>query len=60
MDKSIGFYDAGTEWFYHGLTLGLVVLQDNQYKIKSNRESSDGAYATVAMYMFLKWPNFTI
>lgn len=26
MDKSISFYDAGAEGFYHGLTLGLVVL----------------------------------
>lgn len=44
MDKSISFYDAGAEGFYHGLTLGLVALLDNQYKIKSNRESGDGRY----------------
>ena len=37
MDKSISFYDAGAEGFYHGLTLGLIALLDNQYKIKSNR-----------------------
>lgn len=30
--------------FYHGLTLGLIALMDNQYKIKSNRESGDGRY----------------
>ncbi|MCD7834059.1 MAG: AAA family ATPase [Lachnospiraceae bacterium] len=44
IDKSISFYDAGTEGFYHGLVLGLVALMDNQYKIKSNRESGDGRY----------------
>lgn len=44
MDKSISFYDAGAEGFYHGLTLGLVVLLDTQYKVKSNRESGDGRY----------------
>lgn len=44
MDKSISFYDAGTEGFYHGLVLGLIALMDNQYKIKSNRESGDGRY----------------
>lgn len=44
MDKSISFYDAGAEGFYHGLTLGLIALMDNQYKIKSNRESGDGRY----------------
>lgn len=44
MDKSISFYDAGAEGFYHGLTLGLVALMDNHYKIKSNRESGDGRY----------------
>lgn len=44
MDKAISFYDAGAEGFYHGLILGLIALMDNQYKIKSNRESGDGRY----------------
>ncbi len=44
MDKSVSFYDAGAEGFYHGLFLGLIALMDNQYKIKSNRESGDGRY----------------
>lgn len=44
MDKSISFYDAGAEGFYHGLVLGLIALMDNQYKIESNRESGDGRY----------------
>ena len=44
MDKSISFYDAGAEGFYHGLVLGLIALLDNQYRIKSNRESGDGRY----------------
>lgn len=44
MDKSISLYDAGAEGFYHGLVLGLIALMDNQYKIKSNRESGDGRY----------------
>ena len=45
MDKSVSFYDAGAEGFYHGLVLGFIALMDNQYKIKSNRESGDGRYA---------------
>ena len=44
MDKSISFYDGGSEGFYHGLLLGLIALMDNQYNIKSNRESGDGRY----------------
>ena len=44
MDKSIGFFDGGAEGFYHGLMLGLIALMDNQYKIKSNRESGDGRF----------------
>ncbi|MDO5416431.1 MAG: AAA family ATPase [Lachnospiraceae bacterium] len=44
MDKSISFYDSSAEGFYHGLVLGLIALMDNQYKIKSNRESGDGRY----------------
>lgn len=44
MDKAISFYDVEAEGFYHGLILGLIALMDNQYKIKSNRESGDGRY----------------
>ena len=44
IDKSVSFYDAGAEGFYHGLILGLVALMDSQYKINSNRESGDGRY----------------
>ena len=44
MDKTISFYEAGAEGFYHGLVLGLIALMDNQYKIQSNRESGDGRY----------------
>lgn len=44
MMKSMSFYDAGAEGFYHGLFLGLIALMDNQYKIRSNRESGDGRY----------------
>lgn len=44
MDRSISFYDAGTEGFYHGLVLGLIALMDSQYKITSNREAGDGRY----------------
>lgn len=44
MDNSISFFDGGAEGFYHGLMLGLIALMDNQYKIKSNRESGDGRF----------------
>lgn len=44
MDRSISFYDSAAEGFYHGLVLGLMALLDDQYKIKSNRESGDGRY----------------
>ncbi len=44
MNKSISFYDSGAEGFYHGLVLGLIAMMDNQYRIKSNRESGDGRY----------------
>jgi len=44
MMKSISFYDAGAEGFYHGLVLGLVALMDNQYMVRSNRESGEGRY----------------
>ncbi len=44
LNKSISYYDSGAEGFYHGLVLGLIAMMDNQYKIKSNRESGDGRY----------------
>ena len=44
LKKCISFYDTGAEGFYHGLVLGLAALMDNQYKIRSNRESGDGRY----------------
>lgn len=66
MNKSISFYDAGAEGFYHGLVLGLIALMDNQYKIRSNRESGDGRY-DISLFprekkypgiiMELKWKN---
>ena len=44
MTRSVSFFDAGAEGFYHGLFLGLIALMDNQYKIRSNRESGDGRF----------------
>ena len=56
MDKSISFYDAGAEGFYHGLVLGLIALMDNQYKIKSNRESGDGRFDICLIPREKKYP----
>ena len=44
MDKTISFYDTASESFYHGMILGLISMMDNQYKIKSNRESGKGRF----------------
>ena len=64
MRRTISFYDAGAEGFYHGLVLGLIALLDNHYKIKSNREAGDGRYdialfprkkQTPGIIMELKW-----
>lgn len=56
MDKSISFYDGGSEAFYHGLILGLIALMDNQYKIKSNRESGDSRYDICLFPKTSKYP----
>ena len=56
MDKSISSYDAGAEGFYHGLILGLIALMDNQYKVKSNRESGDGRYDISMIPREVKYP----
>ena len=56
MNKSISFYDSGAEGFYHGLVLGLIAMMDNQYKIKSNRESGDGRYDICLIPRDKKYP----
>ena len=60
MDKSISFYDGGAEGFYHGLMLGLIALMDNQYKIKSNRESGDGRYDVCMIPREKKYPGIIL
>lgn len=44
LDKTVSFYDTGSEGFYHGMMLGLIALMEDDYKIKSNRESGDGRF----------------
>lgn len=60
MDKSISFYDGGAEGFYHGLMLGLIALMDNQYIIKSNRESGDGRYDVCLIPREKKYPGIIL
>lgn len=56
MEKTISFYDAGAEGFYHGLILGLITLMDNHYRIKSNREAGDGRYDICLLPRENKYP----
>ena len=56
LDKTISFYDAGSEGLYHGLVLGLAALMDDHYKIKSNRESGDGRYDIALIPRENKYP----
>ncbi len=56
MERTISFYDAGAEGFYHGLMLGLVALMDTQYRIRSNRESGDGRYDICLFPRSAKYP----
>ena len=56
MNNSMSFFDAGSEGFYHGLTLGLVALLDNHYIIKSNRESGDGRFDIRLFPRDLRYP----
>lgn len=42
--QSASYYDTTGEAFYQGLMLGLTAIMDNQYHVRSNRESGDGRY----------------
>lgn len=44
LDRTISYYDAADESFFHGLTAGMLALMDDQYRITSNRESGDGKF----------------
>lgn len=56
MEKTISFYDVGARGFYHGLTLGLITLMDNHYRIKFNRESGDRRYDISLLPRESKYP----
>ncbi len=60
MNRTISFYDSGTESFYHGLMLGLIALLDNQYKIQSNRESGDGRFDICMIPREKKYPGIIL
>ena len=42
--RSLSYFDGENEAFYHGLTLGLLLLLDGVYEISSNREAGYGRY----------------
>lgn len=42
--ESVSFFDVSGESFYHGLVLGLCVLMDSRYYVRSNRESGEGRF----------------
>ncbi|MCM1213261.1 MAG: AAA family ATPase [Lachnospiraceae bacterium] len=44
LDRTISYYDAGEESFFHGLTAGMLALMDDKYRIVSNREPGDGRF----------------
>ena len=56
LDKTISFYDTGTEGFYHGLLAGILAIMDKDYRITSNRESGDGRYDLSLLPLELKLP----
>ena len=42
--RTVSYYDAASEGFYHGLLLGLCAAMENYYTITSNREAGMGRY----------------
>lgn len=42
--RSVSYFDGGNESFYHGLTLGLLLLLDETYEVTSNKEAGYGRY----------------
>ena len=42
--NSISFFDTNTEYFYHGMMLGLLAIMSDEYLITSNRETGEGRF----------------
>lgn len=42
--NSISFFDTNTEYFYHGMMLGLLAVMSDEYLITSNRETGEGRF----------------
>lgn len=47
--ESVSFWDTTNEIFYHGLILGICSLFNEEYYIRSNRESGEGRYDIMLM-----------
>lgn len=60
LERTASFYDGGSEGFYHGLVLGLIAMMDNQYMIRSNRESGDGRYDITMFPREKKYPGILL
>jgi len=44
LTESVSYFDAASEGFFHGLTLGFLAVLRNRYRVRSNRESGDGRF----------------
>ena len=42
--ESVSYYDTANEAFYHGMMLGLCAVMNQEYYLKSNRESGLGRF----------------
>ena len=60
LNKTISYYDTGTEGFYHGLLAGILAIMDKDYRITSNRESGDGRYDLSLLPLDIKLPGIII
>ena len=58
--QTISFHDAANETFYHGLSLGLCAMLDNQYYITSNREAGNGRFDIQMLPLNKKLPGILV
>ena len=58
--ESVSFFDTSDESFYHGLVLGLCVLMEERYYIRSNREAGEGRFDIQLLPRTAQYPGILI
>ena len=58
--ESVSYFDAATEGFFHGLTLGFLAVLRDEFRVLSNAESGEGRFDIALKPLVEGFPAFII